>query len=369
VVGRIIVGLSRKILLLAIGPREIAPAEPGFLRLLREQGHRVEIRRIAETRSFLQIIQAFRISHDLAKFDLAIATEYFSSFGLCLRSLISTGRTRLAVVSFNVSRRYLRIAIDPIDRAVNFVFRRLSLIVVHSNAERTLFSRMHNLDDQKIAVALWGYDLPESFQKIRNDANRFLPERYICMIGRNNRDFETLKAALHGTAISAIFVAARASGVSLESSDQIRVMYDLSFDACLQIIDHSALNIILLKDATRGAGHITAVSAMMLGKAQLFSNADVLKDYLIADRHGLSAPMGDVNAVRTAISRLLEDAELSKRFGEEAQRYANLYLSNAAFQRRLFDLFVALLDDQKIEIVDKRWKEYLDHNGSSSMSS
>jgi hypothetical protein len=347
----------KKILLLTIGSGSLP--EPEFVKKLQEKGHQVQIRNVNEARSYCHVFHAFRLTRDIANFDLVIAQEYFCSFGICLRAMISRSDAKLAVIGFNVSRRYLTTPVGFINTAINRVFARLSTIVVHSRAERLLFSRIHHLDLNRIALALWGFDIPLSFRNSQIGSERPWDRRFVCMVGRNNRDFATLEEGLRGTSIPAIFVASRVTDPDLKGSEQIKVMYDISFDDCLRVIDHSVLSIILLKNGERGAGHITAVSAMLLGKAQVFSDAEVLNDYLASHRHGLSVPSGDPAAVRQAITTLYNDEKLCEKFAIEAREYGLTYLTNAALQRRLFCLLDATLEGTSIETVDPKWNRYI----------
>ncbi|WP_213773862.1 hypothetical protein [Bradyrhizobium sp. dw_78] len=346
----------KRVLFLAIASSDAVPPDPDFINMLREKGNYVETRRIKEARSYLQVLRAFLLCKDIRDFDLVIAQEYFSAFGMALRASVSSAATKLAVIGFNVSRRYLVTRSRSANRLINRIFSRLSIIVVHSRAERRLFCQVHDLDPNRVALALWGYDLPRTFREGRAISLGRFDQRYVCMVGRNNRDFAALTEAIRGTSIPAIYVASRVTDPWLESSDQIEILYDIPFDDCLAIIANAALSIILLKDQKRGAGHITAVSAMMLGKAQVFSDADVLNDYLIAGDHGLAVPLNDPTATRQAIVKLYNNNQLAEYYGQEAKRYALKYLTNAAAQKRTFALMNAALEERPIDLIDPEWQ-------------
>jgi hypothetical protein len=342
-----------RILQLDLGPKSKKPELPLFLERLCAIGHRAEVRGVAEAKSYRQVAQAFLISRDMAEFDLVITNEYFSAFGLCLRSFVSRGRTKVAVIGFNVSRRYLSTRFRPLNRILNRVFRQLSLIVVHSRAEQELFSRVHDLPRDLFEVVLWGYDIPKGFQ---SQAGRwrspFGGRRFVSMIGRNNRDFETLHRATAGTNVPTVLVTSSLNKVEPESSELVRVLYDLSFDECLDVTRQSAVSITLLNDDLRGAGHITVVSAMHLGRPQVFSDAGVLHDYVRNGEHGIGVPMGDVQKVRQAIIDLLADAERSERYGALARQFATAHLSNDAFQDQLMKLVSAFLTKHTTSGID-----------------
>jgi hypothetical protein len=269
-------------------------------------------------------------------------------------------KTKLAVVSFNVSRRYLSTSISFVDKAINRVFRELSLIVVHSRAERQMFVRKHELKSERVVVALFGFDVPDDQRRTSGASTPFGGTPYVCMVGRNNRDFVTLKQALFGTKIPAVFVGSRSSNLALSRTDLIEVMYDLPFDKCLEVIRNAALNILLLKDGQRGAGHMTAVNAMMLGKPHVFSNVEIIGDYLISGLHGVSVPLGTPELTRQAILLLYHNDDIARTYGKEAKRYALKYLSNSAFQQRIHSLLEALLESRPLDTFDPIWKAYID---------
>lgn len=342
-----------RILLLNLGPKSKKPELPRFLERLCAMGNYAEVRRVAEAKSYRQVAEAFWITRDMAEFDLVITNEYFSAFGLCLRSFISRGRAKVAVIGFNVSRRYLSTRFRPLNRVLNRIFRELSLIVVHSRAEQELFNRVHDLPGDLFEVVLWGYDVPEGFQsRAGRWHSPFEGRQFVSMIGRNNRDFETLHRAVVEANVPAVLVTSSLNKLDLASSELVKVLYDLSFEECLDITQQSAVSVTLLSDDLRGAGHITVVSAMHLGRPQIFSDAGVLRDYVRNGEHGIAVPMQDAKKVRQAIIDLLADAARSDRCGARARQFAMIYLSNEAFQDQLMKVVSAFLTKQATSPID-----------------
>jgi glycosyltransferase involved in cell wall biosynthesis len=344
-----------RILLLDLGPKNKKPELPRFLERLCAIGNRAEVRRVGEAKSYRQVAEAFWISRDIAEFDLVITNEYFSAFGLCLRSFISRGHTKVAVVGFNVSRRYLATRSRLVNRFLNRVFRQLSLIIVHSRAEQELFSRVHDIPSDRFEVVLWGFDIPKSFQtRAGRWQSPFDGRQFVSMVGRNNRDFETLHRAVIEANVPAVIVTSSLDKTDLASSELVKVLHDLSFDDCLDVIQQSAVSVTLLKDDLRGAGHITVVSAMHLGRPQIFSDAGVLRDYVSNGEHGIGVPMRDAKKVRRAIIDLLSDAARCDCYGTQAKQFAIARLSDDAFQSQLMRVLSAFITKQKTSAVDGR---------------
>ncbi|HEY0433677.1 MAG TPA: glycosyltransferase, partial [Chitinophagaceae bacterium] len=310
---------------------------------LGNDGHYVEGRRVAQARSYRQIAEAFRIAADIDRFDVVITNEYFCAFGLCLRSLVSRAQAKVAVIGFNVSRRYLSTRFRPLNLAINRVFQQLSLIVVHSHAERHIFSKAHDLRKELFEVVPWGFDIPKSFQaRTVRWRSPFDDDRFVSMVGRNNRDFETLRQALAGTGVPAVFVTSTVTP-DIEASELMRVFYDLPFDECLDVMQQSAVVVTLLKDDRRGAGHITVVSAMHLGKPQVFSSARVLRDYVQDGEHGIAVPIGDAVRVRMAVLDLLSNRDKSEYYAARAREFAVARLSNEVFQEQILKAIYKVL--------------------------
>jgi len=67
------------------------------------------------------------------------------------------------------------------------------------------------------------------------------------------------------------------------------------------------------------AGPLTLLEAMALGKAVVTTPVRVAPDIVSDGRNGLIAPIGDVAALAAAVTRLLDDAGLSRRIGDAAQ--------------------------------------------------
>ncbi len=128
-------------------------------------------------------------------------------------------------------------------------------------------------------------------------------------------------------------------------------------DDSIDCIVNARINVILLNDADRGAGHITAVAAMLAGTPQIFSNAEVITDYLVDEVTALAVPFRDRRALRTAMERLLTDTALSATLASNAKQYAIRWLSNEAASRRVSSLLASLYHDSPIEPVDTSWSK------------
>jgi glycosyltransferase involved in cell wall biosynthesis len=235
----------------------------------------------------------------------------------------------MVIVSLNLSRRPFKFGFRPLQKLVDRALGRYDGIVVHSTPEIAGFAELHDLDRSRFQVIPWGFDLP----KVENVELPELPRRYVCVIGRNNRDFATVGKALEDTGIGGVFVGADKS-LSSDERD-IRCFESLPFPQCLKIMEGALANVILVKDSGRGAGHITAVSGMLLEKPHIFSDVPTLSEYLRDGMDGIAVPLRDVTATREAMLRLGSDPALASRMGRAGRRRALAEMSHERFTERL----------------------------------
>jgi glycosyltransferase involved in cell wall biosynthesis len=107
--------------------------------------------------------------------------------------------------------------------------------------------------------------------------------------------------------------------------------------------------LVLVTDADRGAGHISAVTAMLLGKPQIFSDVEPLADYLIDDFNGIAVPIGDVGAVAKAIEKLRTNRDLADRLGAEGRSLALQTMSDASSAAGVADAVIQALGGKSNE--------------------
>jgi hypothetical protein len=305
---------------------------------LEREGFTVHQRLIGEADSVRQLVSTLQIGSAIRNYDLVVANEYSTALGLGLLALLFRAKARMVVVGLNLSRRPFKFAFRPLQKVVDGAFGRYDAIVVHSSPEVDSFVDLHKLERSRFTVIPWGFDLPV------HDGPPLpgLPARYVSVIGRNNRDFATVAEGLAGTGVGGVFVGA---DKSLESADPpIHCFESLPFEECLRIIEGSLATVILVNDAGRGAGHITAVSGMLLGKPHVFSNVATLSEYLRDGHDGIAVPLGDSAAFHQAVAHLASDPALAARMGHEGRDHALREMSHQVFMARLVN---AILDTRK----------------------
>jgi len=276
-----------------------------------------------------------------ASYDLVVVSEYLLAFGLCLR-LMFARRPRLAAVAFNQSTRLVRTGIGPVDWLLNRIWRRLDAVLVHSEDEARMFAEVHAIPRDRFVFSHWGYDLPAfDVQAVAIPA-----EPYVTMIGRNNRDLTSFVGAVERAGVKGVLITSEYMTAELKGSvpDSVQLLVDRSMEECLAYVAGSFAHLVLVKDASRGAGHISAVSAMLLAKPQIFSDVAPIAEYLADDVNGLAVPPADPEAAAAAIVRLRDDPALAARLGESGRAFALAWLGDAMATQRIADFCVAAAD-------------------------
>lgn len=308
---------------------EDSAARPSFQGLLEQRGWRVDCVAISDGAPARGILSILRDPHRFSDYDVVAASEYFLTWALCLRLLFTPLRPRLAALSFNQSsQKLVRTGFVPADRLLNRIWRRVTIFHVHSQAEARLFARLHDIPADRFTFSRWGYDLP----KFNSSEAQRPTQPYVTMVGRNNRDLATFcsaveQAGVHGVLITAGYMVER---YPIEPNEKITVLVDRPGEECLNYVAGSFAHLVLVTDAERGAGHISAVTAMLLGKPQVFSDVEPLADYLINDFNGVAVPIADVGAVAEAIGKLRTNSDLAHRLGAQGRTFALKTMSDAS---------------------------------------
>lgn len=280
------------------------------------------------------------------KCDIIVTTEYYLSFFLNIRLLLTRCNVKHIVWGLNQSRRLLVFRLGILNKIVNYIFNRANAVVTHSRREAIIFSNTHAIDYQKFRFVHWGYDLP-AFQKTRY-VN--FDDEYVCMIGRNNRDWQTFAEAVEASGIKVVAVCSSISEHDRSTllATGIRIYENLSMAECLNVIKYSLANVVLVNDDERGAGHITVVSSMLMAKPQIISNVEVLSDYFTDGVHGYTVPISSPEKVSYAINEIKNNQVLRKKFSVYSQEYAQRWFSPAHIASE-FDILAKAVLNQDID--------------------
>jgi glycosyltransferase involved in cell wall biosynthesis len=198
--------------------------------------------------------------------------------------------------------------------------RRADRFVVASTVERELYSNYFEIEPGRIDFLPWSIRPP--VEELTKPA-LYAGEPYICAVGSQARDYATLLEAMRRIpAIRLILVGSPESLPSVPIPGNVRVVTNIPLSEAMNILAHSRLMVLPLQSSTVPCGHVTAVSAMHMGKAIVATDSSGLSDYLVQGRNAELVAPKDAGLLAAAIERLCDDAALCDRLGTAAASFA-----------------------------------------------
>jgi glycosyltransferase involved in cell wall biosynthesis len=197
---------------------------------------------------------------------------------------------------------------------------RVERFVVASSVERDIYSEYFQIEANRIDVLLWSIQPP--VEELSKPA-RFSDAPYICAIGSQARDYETLIAAMRRIpTISLVLVASPESLPQGTIPANVKVLTNVPLPDAMNVLAHSQFMVLPLRDSRVPCGHVTVVSAMHMGKAILATNSVGLDDYLIRGRNAEFCPPRNPAQLADQIERLATQPSILKRMGDSGLAFA-----------------------------------------------
>ena len=210
--------------------------------------------------------------------------------------------------------------------------------VTYSTAERQLYANYFGIPIDRIDMIHWSVHRPE----IDRGAPRLIEGDYVCALGSQGRDFQTLFAALKLLPSVRLIVVTHAEYLKgLEIPDNVTVLTNIPLTQAHNILLHSRLMIVPLRNNEVPCGHVTIVSGMFFGKPMVVTDSSGVHDYIEDGRTGLYCEAGNPNDMARKVDMLLSSKQLSDSlancglaFAEEnctektVLNYFNRYLSS-----------------------------------------
>lgn len=222
-------------------------------------------------------------------------------------------------------------------RSMKWAFSGISQFIVYSTFEQKLYSEYFEIPIERIKVVFFGAGKPE-----------FQPEEpierkdYICAIGGNSRDYQTLVKALEKLPNIPTLLVIRPDNLkSLTLPPNVKVFVDIPFPKAMNILKYSRFMVLPLQGSDVPCGHVTLVSAMHLGKTFIITNSHGVSDYAHHEDNAILCDPFDPDALAEAIAALWNNPEKSQRLSKNAQFFVEKYCSEEAtlsyFQQLLVD--------------------------------
>ena len=164
---------------------------------------------------------------------------------------------------------------------------------------------------------------------------------YILSVGGDvSRDYATLAAAVFDLGQPVVL---RTDLVTPDPSRPHVTIASRGSEEDLRTLYRKARIVVVpLLDMRHPGGITTLLEAFACGKPVVVSDARGVRDYLLHEQNCLVVPCGDVEAMRSAVVRLLDDAGLRDRLGRAARQYAVSELSQDRYAARLMEFLTPL---------------------------
>jgi glycosyltransferase involved in cell wall biosynthesis len=176
----------------------------------------------------------------------------------------------------------------------------------------------------------------------RPDAVEAPRKRMICSAGLERRDYPTLMKAVEGLDVQVVIAAASPWSKQADSSSAAEPppnveIRRLGFVDLRQLYAEAALVIMPLVEVDFQAGITTILEGMAMERALVCTRTTGQTDTLTEGVTGVYVPPGDVAAMRSAITGLLQDPQRAAALGAEARRWVEEHATVERYAARLAD--------------------------------
>src|ERR1017187_4460737 len=97
--------------------------KPGSPKGLENQNFSYENYSLGTESTLAIILKSFLIPKRLSNYDVILTNEYFTSFGINLRLLLTLSKVKHITIGLNQSRRLLKTKVKLIDKILDYIFR------------------------------------------------------------------------------------------------------------------------------------------------------------------------------------------------------------------------------------------------------
>jgi glycosyltransferase involved in cell wall biosynthesis len=267
------------------------------------------------------------------KAQLLITFDARLSFWCCLISRILGIKLNHLAFSFN----FPKLPGGFKRRLFQFAYQVLDNLFVHSNAERKLYSEYFAIPEERIKVKLCTMNVPA----VSPDPPA-LNTPYVSAIGGNARDYQTLLEASRLLPEVPMVWVVRPENVSgLDLPPHVHILSNIPYPQAMNVLKHSLLTVVPLRDSQVPCGHITFVSAMFLEKAIVVTDSSGISDYVKDGWNGLFCRPKDASDLAAKINVLWKDSGKRDQMGANGFKFADEHCSERLMRADMMEIFRA----------------------------
>jgi glycosyltransferase involved in cell wall biosynthesis len=237
------------------------------------------------------------------------------------------------------------------------LLHRSALISVFSEYEKKVYSEMYTIPRDKFTFTHWAVN-----PLVVDEQTEIQDQPYISSIGNNNRDNDTLISAVDGLPIDLIIVVGKSHLAEGKLPPRVHIHQNIPVGECAALLKGALFNVVPIIDEETGAGHMTLVSAMQFGKAQVVTRFSTVEDYFFGGVHGLWAEAGSVESMRAAIKHMLENASFREDCEKRAKEFSERWLCESAALRSASRIIDTIQNDAAPPSFPEGWLEARDNS-------
>jgi hypothetical protein len=175
---------------------------------------------------------------------------------------------------------------------------------VFSDEERHLFCATFGIPRERVQVVRFGHSLWSRADGPTADGG------YVFAGGDSLRDWHTLVEAVRGLGDVRVRIGTTNELPTLPANV---TGGPVSHDEYNELLANARVVVVPMRSTRRGAGLITYMNAMALGKPVIATTSPAAHEYIDDGRTGVLVPPGDPRALREALVRLLDPAHAGER--------------------------------------------------------
>ena len=220
------------------------------------------------------------------------------------------------------------------------LFDRVTEFVVSSTWEIDRYSAFFNIPPEKFRFIHWSIRAPEW------DPDYTVPfsEPYVCAIGGNQRDYNTLLQTVEQLPSIPFCIVTRPHILppkEVPPWKNLQVLYNLPLTHCMAILKRSQFMVLPMATAESTCGHCTLVSAMHLGKATVATQALGTQDYTDPGVTSLTVPHGNFRAMTEAVEALYKSSDLRLKLEKNSIKF----VTDQCSEQRVVDYVQKIVDN------------------------
>ncbi|WP_243902704.1 glycosyltransferase family 4 protein [Aetokthonos hydrillicola] len=231
-----------------------------------------------------------------------------------------TGK-RIPVVAwqFNIGSYYSGVKRKLAQLSLN----KIDYFIVHTRREVDIYHKWLGIPLNRIEfIPIHEKELPVTAPE--NTTNPF-----IVSLGSAHRDFPTLFQAVEKLKIPTVVGSSPKALQGLTIPPGVKTPFGIDRIECLRIAHEARLSVVPLlpKPQAIGAGIVTIIEAMHMGRAVIATRCLGAEDYVQHGETGLLVEPGSVDELMDAIALLWNDSALRNKLAQRAKDYAQKHFS------------------------------------------